>query len=87
MNFNLPAVIMLAAGMVLMYGAVNNKDPRDVVREALGKKNQHGPISTSNAGTGLGKAAGGAINDGMGMGGALGGAAGGAAGIGPIVSV
>lgn len=59
MNLNLPAVVMLTAGVVLMYAAVKNKDPRDVVRESLGKKSQHG--SLDGKGSAFGKAAGGAI--------------------------
>lgn len=35
MNVNLFGVILLSAGIVLMYGAVADKDPRDVVKEAL----------------------------------------------------
>jgi hypothetical protein len=32
---NLYGIIMLSAGAVLMYAAVQNADPRDVVRNAL----------------------------------------------------
>jgi hypothetical protein len=35
---NLYGVIMLSAGVVLMYSAVQNADPRDVVKNALAGK-------------------------------------------------
>lgn len=37
-NYNIMGVILLSAGIVLMYGAVADKDPRDVVKEALSGK-------------------------------------------------
>jgi hypothetical protein len=47
---NLTAVVMGAAGVVLMYAAVKGKDPRDIVRNALGKKDTHqgfiGPLAS-----------------------------------------
>lgn len=45
MNLNPSAVVMFLVGTVLMYAAVGNKDPRDVIREALNKPPQHGPIT------------------------------------------
>ena len=38
MNFNILGVILLSSGIVLMYAAVADKDPRDVVKEALSGK-------------------------------------------------
>jgi hypothetical protein len=41
---NLVAVVMLSGGVILMYAAVKGKDPRDVVGNALGKKDTHAPL-------------------------------------------
>lgn len=38
MNINLGGVLILATGAILLYGAVKNKNPTDVVKEALGNK-------------------------------------------------
>jgi hypothetical protein len=38
MNFNLLSVVLLSAGAVLMWSAVNNQDPRDVIKNALSGK-------------------------------------------------
>ena len=57
MNLNLPGVVMFVAGAVLMYSAVKNRDPRDVVLTALGQKARYGDISID----GVGKAVGGAV--------------------------
>lgn len=35
-NLNVTAVVALMIGVVLLYSSVKKKDPRDVVREALG---------------------------------------------------
>lgn len=46
MNLSLPGVVMLVAGAVLCYAAVNNVDPRDVIRVSLMKKEaMHGPLA------------------------------------------
>lgn len=37
-NVNLVSVILLAAGGILIYSAVKDRDPRAVVKEALGQK-------------------------------------------------
>jgi hypothetical protein len=42
---NLVAVVMLCGGVVLMYSAVKGKDPRDVIGNALGKKDTHGSLT------------------------------------------
>lgn len=40
MNFNLTALIAFTAGMVLIYAAIKDRDPRDVVKDAMtGKAN------------------------------------------------
>jgi hypothetical protein len=44
-RLSLPGVIMMAAGAVLMYAAVKNKHPVDVIREAIGQKAKGGPLS------------------------------------------
>lgn len=38
MNLNLLGVVALVIGVVLIYAAVKKKDPRDIVKEALGTK-------------------------------------------------
>lgn len=45
MNLNTLSVVLFVAGSVLMYAGVNNKDPRDVVLEALGRKAKFGPLN------------------------------------------
>jgi len=45
MRLSLTATIMFTAGVILMYAAVKNKDPRDVIREIMNKSPQHPPIS------------------------------------------
>lgn len=40
-------VVLFAAGVVLMYAAVKNQDPRDVIRGALGQKTT-GAVLVSN---------------------------------------
>jgi hypothetical protein len=43
---NLTAVVMLSGGVVLMYAAVKGKDPRDVIGNALGRKETHTGLFT-----------------------------------------
>lgn len=62
MNLNLMSVVMLSAGAVLVYAAVNNRDPRDVIRGALGQPPKYGSID--GIGDVLGKAAGDAAKKG-----------------------
>lgn len=38
MRLNLPAVLLVFIGAVLVYSGVNHRDPRNVVLEALGSK-------------------------------------------------
>ena len=38
MNFNLLSIVLLSAGVVLMWSAVKDQDPRDVIKNALGGK-------------------------------------------------
>lgn len=38
MRLNLPAVLLLFIGAVLIYSGVKHRDPRNVVLEALGSK-------------------------------------------------
>ena len=49
MNLNTLSVVLFVAGSVLMYAGVNNKDPRDVVLEALGRKTKFGPLNSKTA--------------------------------------
>jgi hypothetical protein len=44
---NLTAVVMLCGGVVLMYASVKGKDPRDVVGNALGRKDTHPSLVSS----------------------------------------
>jgi hypothetical protein len=37
-NTNTTALITFTIGLVLIYASVKNRDPRDVVKEALGQK-------------------------------------------------
>lgn len=46
MNFSLPTVVMFGIGAILVYSSVKNKDPRNVVREAMGQK----PVPTTDKG-------------------------------------
>jgi hypothetical protein len=52
-NLSLPGVVMFVGGAILMYSAVKNRDPRDVVLTALGQKPRFGEIAPGDA---LGKA-------------------------------
>lgn len=45
MNLNLPAVVMFVVGVVLVYAAVKDNDPRDVVLKSLGKPEKFGSLS------------------------------------------
>lgn len=47
MELNPVGVIAILGGLVLLYAAVKNKYPQDVIREALGKSAIHGPIVAS----------------------------------------
>lgn len=38
MKLNLPAVLLILGGFVIIYGAQKDKDPRNVIFEALGIK-------------------------------------------------
>lgn len=38
MKLNLPAVVLVFAGVVLIYSGVVHRDPRNVILEALGSK-------------------------------------------------
>lgn len=38
MKLNLPAVLLVFVGVVLVYSGINHRDPRNVVLEALGSK-------------------------------------------------
>lgn len=38
MNANLIAILLLSTGGILVYSAAKNKDPRDVIKNALGAK-------------------------------------------------
>lgn len=38
MKLNLPAVLLILAGFIIVYAAQKDKDPRNVVFEALGIK-------------------------------------------------
>jgi hypothetical protein len=51
MNFNIFGVVLLSAGIVLMYAAVSDNDPRDVVKDALSGKLKLGlkPKATEKA--------------------------------------
>lgn len=53
MNINLASIVAFSAGVVLIYAAVKNQDPRDVIRRALGNHSgQTRPISVTTGGTG-----------------------------------
>lgn len=44
MNLRPTAVFAMLGGIVLLYAAVKNMYPQDVIRKALGKDAIHGPI-------------------------------------------
>lgn len=46
MNPNLLGIVTFAAGAVLIYAAVTNKDPRDVIKESLGQKKAQPKVDT-----------------------------------------
>lgn len=50
MNFSVTTVVMLIAGTALMYAAVKNEDPRDIVRKAMGKAPKYGALSKEEIG-------------------------------------
>jgi hypothetical protein len=50
MNLSLPAVVMFVGGVVLMYAAIKNMTPLDVVRTAMNQKAVDGPVSTGELG-------------------------------------
>lgn len=47
MDLNPIGVFAMLGGLVLLYSAVKNKYPQDVIREAMGKPAIHGPIMPS----------------------------------------
>lgn len=49
MNLRPTAVFMTLAGIVLVYAAVKNIYPQDVIRKALGKEPLKGPIYTGQS--------------------------------------
>lgn len=54
-NFSVLNVTLFGVGAVLIYAAIKDQDPRDVVRVALGQKPAHGKgtfINTAFPGTG-----------------------------------
>lgn len=60
MKLSLPAVVMVFAGVILIYSGVKHRDPRNVVLEALGSKRRvadpyHGLVGVGDA---VGRAAG-----------------------------
>jgi hypothetical protein len=59
MNLKLSTTVMLVAGVILMYSAVKNKDPRDIVLTSLGQKARYGSVG------GQGAAVGGAVAGGV----------------------
>lgn len=46
MKLNPVGLVALLGGLVLLYAAVKNKRPQDVIREALGKQALGGPLTT-----------------------------------------
>lgn len=52
MTLNPLGVMSLLAGIVLLYAAVKNKYPQDVLREAMGKPAIHGKLFDPGAITG-----------------------------------
>lgn len=54
-NLNVTSIVAIMIGVVLLYSAVKKKDPRDVVREALGlpaKYQEQGWLKAIKAPTG-----------------------------------
>lgn len=49
MNLSLSAVVLLLASFVLAIAAIKNRDPRDILREALNRPPVHGPITPPKA--------------------------------------
>lgn len=49
---NLTAVVAFGVGAILVYAAIKNKDPRDVVREALGQNKGKGTFGSPQTGGG-----------------------------------
>lgn len=50
MNLSLPAVVMFVGGVVLMYSAIKNMTPLDVIRTAMQKPPTQGPIAPDGKG-------------------------------------
>jgi hypothetical protein len=44
MELNVTSIAFLTAGAVLLYAAIKNTYPQDVIRKAMGKDPIHGPI-------------------------------------------
>ncbi len=40
---NTPALVTFTVGLVLIYAAIKNRDPRDVVKQALGQQPASSP--------------------------------------------
>lgn len=51
MKLNPVGVIAILGGLVLLYSAVKNKKPQDVIREALGKKGSGVPLAAPTVDT------------------------------------
>jgi predicted Fe-Mo cluster-binding NifX family protein len=49
MNSNLLAILLLSSGGILIYSAVKNRDPRDVIKQALGAKSTASAKPANNA--------------------------------------
>lgn len=49
---NLTGVIAFGVGAILVYAAIKDKDPRDVVREALGQSKSKGSFGSPETGGG-----------------------------------
>ena len=45
MNLNVPGMLLLMGGLLLVYAAVTNKDPREIARQAFGGPTPTTPIS------------------------------------------
>lgn len=58
MKLNLPAVVLIFAGVVLIYSAITHHDPRNVVLSALGSKRRVPETLNIGAEVGKGLAAG-----------------------------
>ena len=48
-------VVLFAVGAILLYSAVKDKDPRDVVKQALGQAQAKTPTTSAPAPTAPGK--------------------------------